>query len=113
MVRYSYCVGLAGETRQSTLCAISRSRTNSACTLPFLDFGGIVDVSGCFPMLCSLLSGITRRSSLPLEPLERDYARLFVVAPTHASCARDTTAAVASSGRGPATRPPTVDLRPS
>src|SRR5258708_22729813 len=51
MARYSRCVGPVGETRQSTLCAISRTRTNSNWTLPFLVLCCIVSVSGCFPML--------------------------------------------------------------
>src|SRR5258708_2180909 len=109
MARYSRCVGLVGETRQSTLCAISRTRTNSDWTLPFLVLCCMADVSGCLPMLCSSLSRATRCSTLLLCALERGHTRLAVAARIHAGYARDTPGAVASTARAPATRPPVVD----
>src|SRR6266852_608694 len=112
MARYSRRVGLVGETRQSTLCAISRARTNSDCTLPFLVLCCMVSVSGCLPMLCSSLSSATRCSTLLVCLSEHDHARLAVAARLHAGYARDTPGAVASIARAPATRPQVVDRPP-
>ena len=49
-----------GEARQSTLCAMSRRRTNSDLDTAFLDFGGMANVSDCFPI-----------RSVPSHPLLR------------------------------------------
>src|SRR5438046_2123031 len=116
MARYSRCVGLVGEvgeTKQSTLCAISRALTNSDCTQPFLDLGGRANVPACFPMRFSTLSAPTRSSRLPLCISECDHARVcVVVACLCARCATDRPWVVASTAGAPVTRPPAVDLRP-